>query len=229
MFPTAPSHAHLHCAAAVSPPRSGCLAQGCTPPPDMQCTQRASASAKPADVISTARNVRRQTAHILHVMHNNDSALRSDHILKHDDYSDNEGGRLSMTRSQFCRFLEKQTENHMIQENNGAVQTWSRASTIGPIMIGRQVNYGMGAANPLDKVRFFEDWRDTASFHIDSATQNSMMPQAYQARSFAHPRVLLRSSRMRRAGVSASSTRCRITCEHRRPPCQVDWPGRASV
>ena len=56
------------------------------------------------------------------------------------------------------------------------------------------MNYGMGAANPLDKVRFFEDWRDTTSFNIDSATQNSMMPQAYQARFFGTATQPVRSA-----------------------------------
>ena len=43
----------------------------------------------------------------------------------------------------------------------------------------------MGAANPLDRVKFFEDWRDDVSFNIDSERQNSMMPQAFQARPFS--------------------------------------------
>ena len=54
-----------------------------------------------------------------------------------------------------------------------------------------QVNFGMGADNPLDKVRFFQNFRDTESFAIDSEAQNSMMPQHYQACSLLCIRCLL--------------------------------------
>ncbi len=92
----------------------------------------------------------------------------------------------------------------------------------------RQVNYGMGAANPLDKVRFFEHWPDTSSFHIDSATQNSMMPQAYQVRRFSTQKsVQVRLSKRVVLGPRSWLPDA-ASYMHQHPSCQVDDSGHAA-
>jgi len=92
-----------------------------------------------------------------------------------------------------------------------------------------QVNYGMGAANPLDKVRFFEHWPDTTSFHIDSATQNSMMPQAYQVR-LLRTQILSRSS-CRNASCWGLGVGCQTLHDVCISTllCQADWSGHAAA